>query len=162
MAVTPIWPIEGVAMNSAGDMVVNSLAGYVTHLYNANYTEGRCYPTLVDGATVESGAVNWTPTVAFWPIVPINTIAVPYHISAVVVETCDKDGVFELAIYRGVANTLMATARFSSVTGFILNPQLLIPSVLIAANSQIDAKLAYNLGGGGKATIKMSIIYRIL
>jgi hypothetical protein len=154
--------IEGKALNSAGDMVAGSLADYVAHLYAANYTEGRCYPTLAAGATIESGAVNWTPTVAFWPIVPINIINVPYHISAIAIETCDKDGVFELAIYRGATNLLIATARFSSVTGFILNPFLLIPSVLIPANSQIDAKLAYSLGGGGKATITASIIYRIL
>ena len=162
MATTPLWSLEGKALNSTGDMVDTSLAGRISQLYNANYTEGRCYPSLTDGATVESAAVNWTLSPAFWPVIPINTVGVPYHVSAVAIETCDKDGVFELAIYRGVANTLMATARFSSVTGFILNPFLLIPSVFIPANSQIDAKLAYNLGGGGKATIKMSLIYRIL
>ena len=160
--VTPIWPIEGVAMNSAGDMVVGSLAGYVTHLYDANYTQGRCWPTLVDGATVESAAVNWTLSPAFWPVVGVGDIAVPYHVSAVVVETCDKLGVFELALYYGAGNTLMSTVRFSIAGGFLGNAVYLVPSVLIPTNSQIDAKLAYNLGGGGKATITMSIIYRVL
>jgi len=159
--VTPIWPIEGVALNSAGDMVVDSLAGYVTHLYDANYTEGRCYPTLADGATVESAAVNWTLAPAFWPVVPINAIASAYHISAVVVETCDKNGTFELALYYGAGNTLMATVRFSYLGGFFGNSIYLVPSLLLPANTQIDAKLAYSLGGGGKATITTSIIYRI-
>jgi hypothetical protein len=159
--VTPIWPIEGVALDSTSDMVAGSLAAYVTHLYDANYTEGRCYPTLAAGATVESAAVNWTLAPAFWPVVPINTIASAYHVSAVVVETCDKNGAFELAIYYSAANTLMSTIRFSYIGGFWGNAVYLVPSVLIPANAQIDAKLAYSLGGGGKATITMSIIYRL-
>ena len=162
MPVTPLWPLEGKILNSAGDMVTGSLADYITHLYNANYTEGRCYPTLAAGATVTSAAVNWTLSAAFAPIVPINTILVPYHVSAVVIETCDKNGTFELAIYRGATNILMSTIRFSYLGGFFGNSVYLIPSVLIPANSQIDAKLAYSLGGGGAATITMSLIYRVL
>ena len=162
MAVTPIWTIEGVALNSASDMVANSLASYVTHLYNANYTETRVYPTLAAGATVESAAANWTLAPAFWPVVPITTILVPYHLCAIVIESCDKDGGFELAMYEGAGHTLISTVRFSYLGGFFGNAVYLLPGVLIAANAQIDAKLAYALGGAGKATMTMSVIYRIL
>jgi len=162
MADTPIWMLEGVALESVDPAVAGSLAAYVRSLYNANYTEGRCYPTLAAGMPVVSAAVNWTLSAGFASIVPINTIQVPYHVSAVVVETCNKDGAFELAIYHGAGNTLMSTVRFSYLGGFFGNSIYLVPSVLLAANEQIDAKLAYSLGGGGAATITMSVIYRIL
>lgn len=153
---TPIWPIEGVALSSP---VTGSLAAYVRSLYNANYTEGRCYPTLATGKTVVSG-INWALSAAFAVLVPINTILVPYHASAVVIETCTTDGVYELAIYRGAANTLMSTIRFSFAGGFFGNSVFLIPSVLLAANEQLDMKLA--ISGGVAGTITCSIIYRVL
>ena len=153
---TPIWPLEGQAI---GTPVAGSLADKVAQLYNANYTEGRCYPSLAAGSTVVSG-INWALSAAFAVLVPINTILSPYHVSAISIETCDKDGQFEIAIYQGVANTLMATARFSSVTGFILNPFLLIPSLRLAANTQLDMKAATS--GGVAATLTVSIIYRFV
>jgi hypothetical protein len=153
---TPIWPLEGQAI---GTPVTGSLADDVAQLYNANYTQGRCYPTLAAGSTVVSG-INWALSAAFAVLVPINTILVPYHVSAISIETCDKDGQFEIAIYQGVANTLMATARFSSVAGFILNSFLLIPSLRLPANTQLDMKAATS--GGVAATITASIIYRFV
>lgn len=159
MPTTPIWPIEGVALNSTAAMVTDSLASKVSRLYNANYSEGRCYPTLAAGKTVVSG-INWALSAAFAVLVPINTIAVPYHISAVSIETCSLDGVFELAVYHGAGNALMSTVRFSYLGGFFGNSMFLLPSVLLAANEQVDMKLATS--GGVAATITVSVIYRIL
>ena len=156
MLPTKIWPIEGVAL---GTPVAGSLAAYIASLYSANYSEGRCYPTLAAGAPIVSG-ITWAPSAAFAPIVPINTIAVPYHISAVVIEACDKDGSFELAIYYGAGHTLMSTIRFAYLGGFFGNSVFLAPSILLPANTQIDGKLATS--GGVAATIAMSIIYRTL
>lgn len=159
---SPIYPIEGVVLDSTGDMVPGSLAAYMTHLWDANYSQGRCYPTLAAGATVESAAANWTLAPAFWPVVPVGGIASNYHICSVTIETCDKNGEFELALYYGVGNTLMCTKRFSYAGGWFGNSVYLVPSVPLVADTQIDAKLAYSLGGGGKATITMSIDYRLL
>jgi len=139
--------------------VAGSLADYVNNLYKANYTQGRCYPTLAAGKTVVSG-INWTLSAAFAVLVPINTIHVPYHASAVVIETCDTDGVYELAVYYGAGNTLMATIRFSYLGGFFGNSIYLLPSVALAAEAQLDMKLA--ISGGVAGTITASVIYRIL
>lgn len=159
MPTTPIWPIEGVALNSTAAMVTDSLASKVSRLYNANYSEGRCYPTLAAGKTVVSG-INWTLSAAFAVLVPINTILVPYHISHVVVETCTTDGVYELAVYHGAGNTLMSTVRFSYAGGFFGNSVYYLSSVLLAANEQVDMKLA--ISGGVAGTITVSVVYRIL
>ena len=160
---TPIWPIEGVTLNSTGELIAGSLGGLVQNLYNANYTQTRCYPTLAKGADVVSGVANWAISAGYSAIVPINTITSNYHVSAVIVETAGAfNGEYELVLYYGAGHTLMATARFAVVGGFILNPFMLVPSVLIPANTQIDARLAYSLGGGGAATVTMSIVYRLL
>lgn len=156
MSGTPIWPLEGQAV---GTPVTGSVADKLSQLYNANYTQGRCYPTLAAGKTVVSG-INWNLSAAFAVLVPINTIAVPYHVSAVIIETCSLDGQFEIAIYQGVANTLMATGRFSSVTGYLLNPIIPIPSLRLVANTQLDMKVATS--GGVAVTLTVSIIYRFV
>ena len=153
---TPIWPIEGVALSTP---VAGSLGDYINNLYRANYMQGRCYPTLAAGKTVVSG-VSWTLSAAFAVLVPINTIHVPYHVSAIVIETCDVDGVYELAVYHGAANTLMSTIRFSYLGGFFGNSIYLLPSVLLAAEEQLDMKLA--IGGLAAGTITASVIYRVL
>ena len=49
---TKIWPIEGIALDADSDSVNNSLGDLVQSLYNANYTEGRVYPTLAAGASI--------------------------------------------------------------------------------------------------------------
>lgn len=153
---TSTWPIDGVAMTTP---ISGSLGDYINNLYKANYTEGRCYPTLAAGKTVVSG-INWALSAAFAVLVPINTIHVPYHVSAVVIETCNTDGVYELVVYRGAANTLMATIRFSYLGGFFGNSVYSLPSVLLAAEEQLDMKLA--ISGGVAGTITTSVIYRVL
>jgi hypothetical protein len=159
MAGSPIWAIDGVAMSATP--ATGSLANRVSNLYYANYSEGRCYPTMAAGATVVSAAANWAPG-GFATIVPVNTIGVPWHISAIVLETCSKDGVFELAVYYGGADTLMATIRYAQVGGFFGNCVYLTPSVLLAANAQIRAKLASSDGFANQCTQTISVIYRVL
>jgi hypothetical protein len=157
---TPIWPIEGVAL---GTPISGSLGDYLKNLWEANYTEGRCYPTLDNGNPVISGAADWTLSAAFHPVVPLNGIATPYHISAVVIESCDLDGVFELAIYHGAGHTLMSTYRFAQDGGFFGNMAYQLPSLLLDANEQVDAKLAFSdATAQGSATITVSVVYRIL
>jgi len=163
MAVTPIWPIEGVALNSAGDRVPGSLGAYVTSIYNGSYTEGRCYPTLAAGATVVSpvaGTANWTLG-GYGSVVPINTITTPYFVWSVAIETCNQDAVYEMAIYNGAAHALISTVRFSYLGGFFGNSVYRVPSVQLAGNSQIDMKLASSNGFAFQATITVSVIYRL-
>jgi len=134
---------------------------YLTALYNANYTQGRCYPTLGDGVTIVSANTDWVlGTVT--EVVPIDTIATPFHISAIVIESCDVDAVFELALYYGVSNTLMSTVRFSVEGGFFGNQVLLAPSVKIEQAANVSMALASSNGTAAVATISASIVYRLV
>ena len=131
-------------------------------LYHYFTTESQVYPTLGAGATVQSdNAANWVyGTIAV--IVPANQIASRYHIHNISIESCDKNGVFQLALYRGATENLIATVRFSVAGGFWGNSVYVIASEVCAANDQIRAKLAYNdVTVSGQATITMSICYCI-
>lgn len=156
MAVTPIWPLEGVALNSAGDMVADSLADKVTDLLGAVNILVGVYPTGVVGATVTSGTGAWVESPAFWPVVPVDTIRNPFHIHGVSIETSSAAaGTFELSLYSGVGNAEVARCRFSIVGGFFGNIADLVTGVRIAADSQIDAKLRCSVGAPDTLTISI-------
>ena len=63
---TKIWPIEGIALDADSDSVNNSLGDLVQSLYNANYTEGRVYPTLAAGASIVSANTDWVLGALCW------------------------------------------------------------------------------------------------
>jgi hypothetical protein len=162
MGTSPIHYFEEVVADSTGDAIEGSLSDRLIGLYNANYTRGRVYPTLADGVTVLSDNTDWGLGV-ITEVVPANTIASAYHISSFDIESCNRDGTLELAIYYGAGDTLMTTRRFSVNGGFFGNMTYLTPSVKIPANSQIRVRLAYGDGAAvGVATITMSVLYRIL
>jgi len=131
-------------------------------LYHYFTTESKVWPTLTAGATVQShAATDWTyGTIAV--IVPANQIASRFHIHNISVESCDKNGVFQLALYRGATENLIATIRFSVIGGFWGNSVYVIASEVCAANDQIRAKLAYSdVSVSGQATMTLSVCYCI-
>jgi len=138
------------------------LASKVRLLYHYFTTESQVYPTLVAGATVQSdNAADWTyGTIAV--IVPAGQIASRFHIHNISVESCDKNGVFQLALYRGATENLIATIRFAIAGGFWGNSVYVIASEMCAAGDQIRAKLAYSdVTVSGQATMTLSICYCI-
>ena len=156
MSITPIWPIEGIALNSTGDLVADSLGAKVTDLLGAVNIYVGVYPSGVVGATVTSGTGAWVESPAFWPVVPADTIENPFHIHGISIETSDvAGGTFELSLYAGVGNTEVARCRFAIVGGLFGNIVDLITGVRIAADSQIDAKLRCSVGTPDTLTISI-------
>ena len=121
--------------------------------------ESLVYPTLAAGATVVSAAADWTYG-AYAVIVPANTISSDYYVHNVAIESCNKnDAVFELALYKGAADDLIATVRFAIVGGFWGNSVYVITAETVDANSQIRAKLASSDGLNNQATMTVSLCY---
>ena len=140
----------------------NTIEDKVNSLYDANYTQGRVHPTLAAGAPVVCGAADWGLG-AVSPQVPANASPTAYHVSGVTIETCDvTDAVFELALYYGDSDTLMATSRASISGGFWGNMFDLVPSVKLEANERMRMKLASSDGLANQATLTISIKYRLL
>ena len=156
MSTTPIWSIEGVALDSTGDMVAGSLADKITDLLGAINIYVGVYPTATVGATVTSGTGAWVESPAYWPVVPAGTITNPFHVHGISVETSTlAAGVFELSLYSGVGHAEIARCRFAIAGGFFGNIVDLVTGARIAANSQIDAKLRCSVGSPDTLTISI-------
>ncbi|MBU2685677.1 MAG: hypothetical protein KKF27_20740 [Gammaproteobacteria bacterium] len=157
MAVTAIWPIEGRAINVAGDMVAGSLADKVVKLGAYFSEESKVYPTMTAGATVVSANADWTLG-ALATIIPASTITVPFYLHAVVLESCSKNAVFELVMYQSGGDTEFARIRFAVSGGFFGNYYVL-SGPLVPADARVRAALACSTGTAAAATITMSLIY---
>jgi hypothetical protein len=130
--------------------------------YEFLISEPLVHPTLNPGATILSAAANWTLG-AYATIVPINIITTDFIVQTFVVESSDKDGVFEIEFYYGAADVKFASYRFAINGGFfgIPGPGARVSSPVIPANSQIRARLASSDGALNQATLTVSIGYVI-
>jgi hypothetical protein len=116
------------------------------------------YPTLAAGATVVSSTANWTYG-AYAEVVPASTITTDFRITGIAVESCNRDAVFELQLYKGATDVIVSSIRFSVNGGFFGNQVYLITSTLIDANARVRARLASSNGAAEQATITASIMY---
>jgi len=128
--------------------------------YEFLISEPLVYPTLAPGATIQSAAVNWTLG-AYATIVPINTITSDFIVQTFTIESCNKDGVFEIEFYHGATDILFAAFRFAVNGGFFGVPSPLprTSSPVIPANSRIRVKIASSDGALNQATLTISIGY---
>jgi len=154
---TPIWSIEGVAVDSTGEMVDDSLGAMVKHIENHFTNPEKVYPTLANGADLVSGA-DWVLG-AFTTVVAGTTITEDFHIIDVAIEACDKNAVMEVVLYAGDPDVEIARFRFAVVGGFWGNSRYSVDTSLIAANSRIRAKVASSDGTANEATVRISIGY---
>jgi len=128
--------------------------------YEFLISEPLVYPTLGVGATIVSGATNWTLG-AWATIVATNAITADFIMQTFTIESCNNDGVFEIHFHHGAADILFAAYRFAVDGGFFGVPSPLprTSSPVIPANSQIRAKLASSDGFANQATLTISIGY---
>lgn len=158
MSTTPIWPIEGVAIDSTGDMVTGSLADLLSEVDVHFHTESQVYPSLAAGATVVSANADWTYG-AYATVVPASTISGAFHVHNVAIESCDQNAVFQLALYKGAGDDLIGTVRFASVGGFWGNAVYDVTCEEVEADAQIRARLASSDGAANQATVTISVCY---
>ena len=120
--------------------------------------EKKVYPTLAAGATVVSSTANWTYG-AYAVIVPANTITNAFRVDALSISSCNRDAVFQLELYQGAGDDIITAIRFAVEGGFFGNQVYIIGSEIVAANSQIRARVASSNGAGAVATLRVSIVY---
>ena len=148
--------IADVIGNKLDDNLGNSLFSRVDELYDQFQLERKCYPSLAAGATVVSPAGLWAYG-NYGVVVPVDTILVPCHILAVAIETCTiANGVFQIALYQGVTDTLISEIRFSITGGFYGNSVFVVGSKEVPARAQVRARLACSAGA---ATITIGVVY---
>jgi len=138
-----------------GDSIYAVLAGQ----YAALHRETLVYPTLAGGSTLISPAGLWTWG-AYGTIVPAGTITTDYRLLTIMIESCTvANGVFELELYKGATDDLIAALRFAVVGGFWGNVRYRIAAESVESGLQIRGRLASSIGA---ATITTSIEYQLL
>jgi hypothetical protein len=158
-------------VNSAGNVSVvdvignkldtwqgDSIYAVLAAQYASLHSETLVYPTLAAGAPVVSPAGLWA-----WGnyavVVPAGTIAADFHLLAIQVETCSvANGIFQLELYQGAADDLIAALRFAVFGGFFGNARYPIFAEAVTGGSQIRARLASSVGA---AAITVSVEYHV-
>lgn len=118
----------------------------------------KVYPTLANGVVVTGAAGAWALG-AFVVIVPTNTITDAFDIHHINVAAYNSNDTFELVLYSGAngAEVECGRVRFTRTTNVGSPAHVPMQTPIIAANSQIKAKIASQNGTSNTATI--SIMY---
>ena len=118
----------------------------------------KVYPSLTAGASISSANTDWVYG-NYATIVPTITITQDFHILGVSIESCDRDGIIQLELYKGAGDEIVTAVRFALDGGFYGNQVYVVGSGLIDANSQVRARIAFSAGTTFVATITISLIY---
>jgi len=157
--VTPIWPIEGVAINSAGDMVVGSLGEVVSSgLYFRQFWWG------ITGAPTETNAIADTVSVACQVESGNNAYGTPLPICGTADDPCPilDQASFNLDAVLPVTSTTITVwkLRISWGTGTC--------GAAVAAGQYSETMVFPNLVGGLPSgnlfpisTVRIPITYKI-
>ena len=130
----------------------------ISTIFDHITSESMVYPSLAAGATVVSANADWTYG-AYATVVAAGVITVRYHIVNVSIESCNRNAVFQLQLYKGAADDVVATVRFAVSGGFFGNQLYQTNSEPIEASSQLRARLASSNGLAEIATITISVGY---
>ena len=136
----------------------NSLYSYIDSVHDSIASKRQVRPTLTAGATVVSATGDWTYG-NYAVVVPASTITTDFHIHGVAIESCNKNAVFQLELYKGTGDDVVAAVRFAVIGGFFGNQVYVIGSEHIEANSQIRARVASSDGAANPVTMTISIVY---
>jgi hypothetical protein len=167
VTVTTTVPSVNSANNTLSSEVVGNKQddGTGTSLFSQGYkadkhshSPAKVYPTLAAGNTVTKSATPWTLGV-FAVIVPANTITLAFDIHGINYDNIADNGIYEIVLYSGAdgAEVEIGRTRFTRTSAGNRDSESLFHSNIVAANSQIKAKLA---GSNAIATaIPLSVRY---
>ena len=155
---TPVPEINSAANTTTADAVGNkgdghdgdSLHGKTETLLDHGHSPSLCYPTLADGVVVAGAAGVWTLG-DFVEIVPASTITEDFDIHFVSIEAISANDIYQLHLYA--VEVFIGCVRFVKNAGLAPTIHVPIQTPIVAANSQIQAKLATSGGGADTATI---------
>jgi hypothetical protein len=133
-------------------------ATQVKEILDFHQNERLVYPSLAAGSTVVSANADWAYG-AYATVIPVNTITNDFHIVAVSIESCNRDAVFQLELYKGAGDDIVTAVRFAVQGGFFGNQLYVLGSEEIEANSLVRARLASSNGLAQIATITISVVY---
>lgn len=155
----PVPPVNSVDNTYQSDAIGNksddedgsSLYARAYKTDRHDHSIARVYPSMAAGIDVTKAAALWTLG-AFAVMIPAGTITAPFDIHGVGFDAIPANGVYELVIYAGPdgGESEVARIRFARTAAGSVELESPCQTPIIAANSQIKAKLA---GSNGAATV---------
>lgn len=138
------------------DVAGNSLYALIKTLNEHFHSASKVYPTLANGVVVTGAAGAWALG-NFVVIVPTNAIQSVFDIHHINVATFNANDTFELVLYAGAngAEVEIGRCRFTRLSNVGASPHIPMMTPLIAANTQIKAKIASQAGTSNTATISI-------
>jgi hypothetical protein len=141
---------------SAGDSLYSKIVTSIVtlaELEKSLIAVGKVYPTLAVGVTITAATAYVLGTII--EVVPASTIAAPFTISSINLDTISAAGIFELVLYQGASDVEIGRCRFtqSPLLGLTSIP---IKTSLVPANARIRAKVATETGAAETVTITVS------
>jgi hypothetical protein len=135
-----------------------SLMAFSDRINEHFHSSVKVYPTLAAGVVVTTAVAAWTLG-AYVVVVPANTIAADFDIHHINVSAWNANDTFELVLYAGPngGEVEIGRVRLTRLSNVGASPHIPFQTPLIAANSQIKAKLASQAGTSN--TVTMSIMY---
>ena len=134
-----------------------SIFALVKQLKEHAHAVASVLPTMADGVVVTAADTDWTGLGAFAVVAAANAITSDFDIHYISVENISANGVYELSLWSGAdaAEVLIGTVRLvqNAVQDSTVNIPFMTP--LIAANTQIKAKLASDNAAADTVTISL-------
>lgn len=118
------------------------------------------YPTMAAGAGVTKSGTPWTLG-AFAVVIPAGVITDDFDVHGVNYDDIPTAGVYELVLYAGPngGEVEVGRIRFTRTGTSAVETESPIQTPIIAANSQIKAKLAGS--NGSTTTVVISLRYHV-
>lgn len=150
--------IADVIGNKNDTQAGNSIMARAHKLDEHVHSPSKVYPTLANGVTVTGGVAAWALG-NFAVVVPANAITSDFDIHHINVAAYNANDTFELVLYSGAdgSEVEMGRVRFTRTSNVGATPHIPFISDIVAANTQIKAKIASQAGTSNTATI--SIMY---
>lgn len=130
----------------------DSIAAFGYTILKHVHSPSDVYPSLADDVQVIAAAGVWALG-SFKEIVPVNGITNDFDIHFIEISTASANDVFQIHLYA--VEVLIAKARFARTTNQVRVASKPFQTVIIPANTQIQAKLSSKAGGSKTADISI-------
>lgn len=142
--------------NKTDNVSGNSIYSTEKSLNEHAHSPAKVYPTLANGVLITGAAGAWALG-AFAVIIPTSTVTSIFDIHRIEVEAFSANDVYEIVLYSGAdgAEVEVGRSRFTRLSNAGSSSPAYFQTALIAANSQIKAKISSAAGGSHTATISL-------
>jgi hypothetical protein len=162
----PVPAVNSVANVYQSDVIGNKSddedgSSLYSRAYKADlhdHSVAHVYPTMANGVSVTKNASPWTLG-SFAVIIPAGTITNEFDIHGVGFDSVPDNGTFEVVLYAGAdgGEVEIGRTRFTRTSPLTIELESPFQTPLVAANSQIKAKLAGS--NSSASTVVMSVRY---